>query len=42
MGSPSDPQTGGSAALPTAASSALEQHVASVREALGVESYCSR
>ncbi|XP_010827160.1 PREDICTED: tetratricopeptide repeat protein 28 [Bison bison bison] len=41
-GSPSDPQTGGSAALPTAASSALEQHVASVREALGVESYCSR
>ncbi|DAA20560.1 TPA: tetratricopeptide repeat domain 28 [Bos taurus] len=42
VGSPSDPQTGGSAALPTAASSALEQHVASVREALGVESYCSR
>ena len=37
-----DFQTAGSAALPTATSSALEQHIASVREALGVESYYSR
>ncbi|KAM5187587.1 tetratricopeptide repeat protein 28 isoform 2-T2 [Callospermophilus lateralis] len=38
----SDFQASSSAALPTAASSALEQHIASVREALGVESYYSR
>ena len=38
----SDLQTGSSTALPTATSSALEQHIASVREALGVESYYSR
>uniref|UniRef100_A0A8C9KB75 Tetratricopeptide repeat protein 28 n=1 Tax=Panthera tigris altaica TaxID=74533 RepID=A0A8C9KB75_PANTA len=37
-----DFQTASSAALPTATSSALEQHIASVREALGVESYYSR
>ncbi|XP_077895785.1 tetratricopeptide repeat protein 28 isoform X4 [Ictidomys tridecemlineatus] len=38
----SDFQASSSAALPTAASSTLEQHIASVREALGVESYYSR
>ncbi|CAD7674271.1 unnamed protein product [Nyctereutes procyonoides] len=38
----SDFQAGSSAALPTSTSSALEQHIASVREALGVESYYSR
>lgn len=38
----SDLQTGSSTALPTATSSALEQHIASVREALGVESYYLR
>lgn len=38
----SDFQTGSSATLPTATSSALEQHITSVREALGVESYYSR
>ena len=37
-----DFQAGSSAALPAATSSALEQHIASVREALGVESYYSR
>lgn len=37
-----DFQAGSSANLPTATSSALEQHIASVREALGVESYYSR
>lgn len=38
----SDFQAGSSTALPTATSSVLEQHIASVREALGVESYYSR
>lgn len=38
----SDFQAGSSTALPTATSSALEQHIASVRESLGVESYYSR
>lgn len=38
----SDFQAGSSATLPTATSSAVEQHIASVREALGVESYYSR
>ncbi|KAM6155127.1 tetratricopeptide repeat protein 28 isoform 1-T1 [Rhynchocyon petersi] len=38
----SDFQVGSSAALPTATSSVLEQHITSVREALGVESYYSR
>lgn len=37
-----DFQAGSSANLPAATSSALEQHIASVREALGVESYYSR
>ncbi|KAM6165179.1 tetratricopeptide repeat protein 28 isoform 1-T1 [Erethizon dorsatum] len=37
-----DFQAGSSATLPTATSSVLEQHIASVREALGVESYYSR
>lgn len=37
-----DFQAGSSANLPIATSSALEQHIASVREALGVESYYSR
>lgn len=40
--SSSDFQAGSSATLPIATSSALEQHIASVREALGVESYYSR
>jgi hypothetical protein len=39
---PSDFQAGSSVTLPMATSSALEQHIASVREALGVESYYSR
>lgn len=38
----SDFQAGSNATLPTATSSALEQHVTNVREALGVESYYSR
>lgn len=38
----SDFQASSSTALPTATSSVLEQHIASVREALGVESYYSR
>lgn len=38
----SDFQASSSATLPIATSSALEQHIASVREALGVESYYSR
>ncbi|XP_051682601.2 tetratricopeptide repeat protein 28 isoform X2 [Oryctolagus cuniculus] len=37
-----DFQAGSSAALPSVTSSALEHHIASVREALGVESYYSR
>lgn len=40
--SPGDFQAGSSAALPSVTSSALEHHIASVREALGVESYYSR
>ncbi|XP_075390880.1 tetratricopeptide repeat protein 28 isoform X2 [Tenrec ecaudatus] len=40
--SPGDFQVGSSATLPSATSSALEQHIASAREALGVESYYSR
>ena len=42
MENSSDLQTGSSTALPTATSSALERHIASVREVLGVESYYSR
>ncbi|XP_011893086.1 PREDICTED: tetratricopeptide repeat protein 28 isoform X4 [Cercocebus atys] len=38
----SDFQASSSATLPTATGSALEQHIASVREALGVESHYSR
>lgn len=38
----SDFQAGSSAILPIATSSALEQYISSVREALGVESYYSR
>ncbi|XP_012863333.1 tetratricopeptide repeat protein 28 [Echinops telfairi] len=40
--SPGDFQGGSGATLPSATSSALEQHIASAREALGVESYYSR
>ncbi|XP_069850715.1 tetratricopeptide repeat protein 28 isoform X2 [Dipodomys merriami] len=39
---PSDFQAGSSGTLPPATSSALEHHITSVREALGVESYYSR
>ncbi|XP_040859542.1 tetratricopeptide repeat protein 28 [Ochotona curzoniae] len=39
---PGDFQAGSSATLPVATSSALEQHIASVREALGVEPHYSR
>nr|XP_044988272.1 tetratricopeptide repeat protein 28 isoform X3 [Jaculus jaculus] len=42
MENPEDFQAGSGATLPTATSSALEQYIASVREALGVESYYSR
>lgn len=37
-----DFQAGSSTTLPSATSSALDQHIANVREALGVESYYSR